>query len=155
MSTDAHHAGPAGDHVPHVLPLKVYFGVFIMLLIFTVITVAVSYVDLGAFNLAVALLVAGAKAAMVATIFMHLAFDKKFNAIIFLSSILFLGVLVGITMQDTETRGDWGSSSFISGDRAVDPAQPFGPGARQSEQAIINKWTPKKDAPAAPEPAAH
>lgn len=141
-ATDAHHAAP--DHVPHVLPLKVYFGVFAMLIVFTVITVAVSYVDLGTtINLVVALLVAATKALMVATIFMHLAFDKKFNAIIISSSVLFLIVLVGITMSDTETRGRFGGPTFVSGDRPVDPAQPFGPNARQSEQKLIEKWTPK------------
>lgn len=148
-ATDAHHAGASPDHVPHVLPLKVYFGVFAMLIVFTVLTVAVSYVDLGTtVNLVVALLVAGAKALMVATIFMHLAFDKKFNAIIIASSVLFLFVLVGITMADTETRGRYGGPTFVSSDRPVDPAQPFGENARQSEQKLIEKWTPKQ-APAA------
>lgn len=146
-ATDAHHA--SADHVPHVLPLKVYFGVFAMLIVFTVITVAVSYVDLGTtINLVIALLVAGAKALMVATIFMHLAFDKKFNAIIIGSSVLFLVILVAITMADTETRGRFTNSGFVSSDRAVDPAQPFGPNALQSEKKLIEKWTPKA-APAA------
>lgn len=147
-ASDTAVAGAPADHVPHVLPLKVYFGVFAALIVFTFLTVAVSYFDFGAANLLVALLIASAKAMMVMTIFMHLAFDKKFNAIVFSMSFLFLLIFVGITMQDTDTRGRFGGPTAISGERAVNPAQPFGPGATKSEQALIKEWTPEKGAPA-------
>lgn len=147
-ASDTAVAGAPADHVPHVLPLKVYFGVFASLIVFTFLTVAVSYFDFGSANLFVALLIAGTKAMMVMTIFMHLAFDKKFNAIIFSMSFLFLVIFIGITMKDTDARGRYGGPTTISGDRAVDPTQPFGPGATKSEQALIKKWTPAKDAPA-------
>ena len=35
------------DHVPHVLPLKSYLGVWLSLLALTAVTVAVSYFDFG------------------------------------------------------------------------------------------------------------
>jgi cytochrome c oxidase subunit 4 len=94
------------DHVPHVLPLSVYIGVWVALIVFTAITVGVSYVDIGRTgNLLVAVGVATMKALMVAAIFMHLAFDKKFNSIIFASSLIFLAIFVGFTMFDTNARG--------------------------------------------------
>ncbi|MEW5853010.1 MAG: cytochrome C oxidase subunit IV family protein [Myxococcota bacterium] len=88
-----------------MLPLPFYIGVWLALLVFTAITVAVSYVDFGIFNLVIALTVATMKAAMVSLIFMHLAFDKKFNGIIFVSSLVFLAIFIGFTMADTEGRG--------------------------------------------------
>ncbi len=49
------------------------------LLVFTAVTVALSYVDFGApkANVAVAMLVATFKAGLVAAIFMHLAAEKR------------------------------------------------------------------------------
>ena len=56
-----------------------YVMVGITLLVFTGITVALSYVDFGArkANIAVAMLVATLKAGLVAAIFMHLAAEKR------------------------------------------------------------------------------
>ena len=56
-----------------------YVMVGVTLLVFTGITVALSYVDFGArkANVAVAMLVATLKAGLVAAIFMHLAAEKR------------------------------------------------------------------------------
>jgi cytochrome c oxidase subunit IV len=56
-----------------------YLMVGATLLIFTAVTVALSYVDFGApkANVAVAMLVATFKAGLVAAIFMHLAAEKR------------------------------------------------------------------------------
>lgn len=114
---------PDADHVPHVLPLAAYFGVWIALIIFTVITVGVSYVDIGRTgNLVVAVGVATIKALMVSAIFMHLAFDKKFNSIIFASSLIFLGIFVGFTMFDTNARG---MTDRIGHDKPATVGTPF------------------------------
>jgi len=117
-----HHGERGADHVPHVLPLKTYFGVFAALMVFTVLTVAVSYVDLGSANLFIALFVATCKAVMVAAIFMHLAFDKKFNSLIFIFSVLFLAIFIIFTMFDTNYRG---LADRLSANRPADITQPF------------------------------
>ena len=59
--------------------VKGYLVVGAMLLAFTAITVALSYVDFGTrkANIAVAMLVALIKAGLVAAIFMHLAAEKR------------------------------------------------------------------------------
>ncbi|NQU66841.1 MAG: cytochrome C oxidase subunit IV family protein [Candidatus Marinimicrobia bacterium] len=88
----------------HIIPFKVYITVFAALLILTGITVAVSFVDLGAYNMVVALFVAGVKASLVAMFFMHLLYDSKLNLAIFLGSILFLVIFIVFTMFDTMTR---------------------------------------------------
>jgi cytochrome c oxidase subunit 4 len=95
----------SNEHTPHVLPLKVYLAVAAALMVFTVITVAVSFVDLGGFNIVVALLIASIKGAMVALIFMHLKYDNKLFAAIFTISLLFVSVFIILTMFDTLQRG--------------------------------------------------
>lgn len=140
-ASHADHA-PGADHVPHVLPLRVYFGVFAMLIVFTGITVAVSYVDLGhAANLFIALLVASAKALMVASIFMHLAFDKKFNAVIAASALIFLVIFVTFTMYDTNWRGLGGR---VLQDKPADVTNPFG--VTKAEEEIRKKYGSPQDA---------
>jgi cytochrome c oxidase subunit 4 len=90
----------------HIIPLKTYLGIAIALVVLTGITVAVSFVHLGPFNLVVAMLIATTKGTLVALIFMHLKYDNKFFATIFTISLLFVSVLIILTMFDTETRGD-------------------------------------------------
>ena len=91
----------AGELHPHIVPLRLLAGVFVGLVALTVLTVAVTYVDLGSANLWVALSIAGVKALLVAAIFMHLAFDKGVYSLIFLSSILFVVLFIGLTLMDT------------------------------------------------------
>jgi cytochrome c oxidase subunit 4 len=123
-----HAEGAAQDpaeHAPHVLPLRTYLLTWGGLLALTVITVGASYVDFGAANLWIALLIATAKASLVALLFMHLRHDERFNAIILMSALIFLGVFVGFTMLDTENRG---RAEPIERDRPADVRDPFGGG---------------------------
>ncbi len=127
------HGSGNGDHVPHVLPFKVYIGTFATLLVLTVITVGASYVNLGhTGNLIVALLIATVKATTVALIFMHLKWDHRFHAIIFVSALLFLAVFIGITMSDTQFRGE---AESIEGQAPLDIKDPF-KGQRKGDFAV-------------------
>lgn len=114
------HADDGSVHV-HVHSTKFYAGILGALLVLTVITVAVSYVDIdgflamgrevegvGAWNLVVAILVATMKASLVVLFFMHLKDDSRFNGLIFIGSLLFVGVFFAYTMNDTATRGETG-----------------------------------------------
>lgn len=92
------------QHV-HVLPLSVYLGVGALLLVLTAVTVGVSYIPLGGFNVAVALLIASIKSLLVAFIFMHLLWDNKLMLTIFVTAILFLTIFITLTMFDTMDRG--------------------------------------------------
>ena len=99
MADDTHdHADDGGVHV-HVHPTKMYAGILGALLVLTVATVGVSYVDVdgllalgrpvegvGAWNLAIALLIATMKASLVLVFFMHLKDDKRFHALLFVRS---------------------------------------------------------------------
>jgi cytochrome c oxidase subunit 4 len=90
----------------HVTPLKVYLTVGIALLILTAITVRVSFIHLGGWNVVAALLIASTKGALVALFFMHLYYDKKMYAIVFSMGLLFLSIFLALTMFDTLRRGD-------------------------------------------------
>ncbi|MGH8014812.1 MAG: cytochrome C oxidase subunit IV family protein [Candidatus Zixiibacteriota bacterium] len=90
----------------HVLPIKVYLGVATALLVLTAITVAVAQYHFGEFNLLIAMLVAEIKATLVALYFMHLRYDSRMYAIVFVGSLMFLAVFITFTMLDTLRRGD-------------------------------------------------
>lgn len=90
----------------HILPLRIYFGVASALLVLTVITVAVAQFHFGAYNLLIAMAIAAVKASLVAMFFMHLKYDSKVYAVLFVGSLCFLSVFVIFTMFDTLRRGD-------------------------------------------------
>jgi cytochrome c oxidase subunit 4 len=76
------------------------------LLVLTVVTVAVAFVHIPfPYNIVVALAIACVKAYIVATYFMNLKWDEKFNALLLIAGILFVIIFFGITMLDTLTRG--------------------------------------------------
>jgi cytochrome c oxidase subunit 4 len=102
MSDPKHSDHSHDDHgVAHVMPLNLLFGVGAALLVLTAVTVWVTYVDLGrSGNLLVAMFIAVIKAGLVCAIFMHLRWDRPFNAIVFASSILFVALFISIALLD-------------------------------------------------------
>ena len=93
------------EHKIHIIPLKTYLAVAISLIIMTAITVIVSFIDLGALNIMVALVIASVKALLVGFFFMHLFWDNKLYLLIFSVGLLFLTIFLTLTMFDTATRG--------------------------------------------------
>lgn len=89
----------------HITPIKTYITIALLLLILTAITVTVSFIDLGAFNITIALAIASIKALLVAFFFMHLFYDNKLYLVIFGIALLFLTIFLTLTMFDTTTRG--------------------------------------------------
>ena len=86
--------------VGHVVPLRVLFGVLAALLVMTYVTVAVSGYDFGRYNLWVALGIALVKASLVLLFFMHLKYDKPFNAIVIITSLAFVALFIAGAMTD-------------------------------------------------------
>ena len=89
----------------HVLPLRIYFGVFFALLVLTGTTVGVAFIDLGPFNNVVALGVAVLKATLVILFFMHVRYSTRLTAVVIASGIFWLAIMVGLTFVDYATRG--------------------------------------------------
>ncbi len=88
----------------HIIPLKVYFIVFAALMVLTALTVLVTKIDLGSFNIVLAMLIAIVKSTLVLLFFMHLYYDKKTNLVFFLGSVLFLCIFIVFTLMDINYR---------------------------------------------------
>lgn len=86
-------------------PLITYFSVWIALLFGTFLTYEVAKIDLGAFNAAVALIIATTKALLVVLFFMHLkgASERLLKLVVF-STLFFLLILLLLSMADYLTR---------------------------------------------------
>ena len=88
----------------HVVPLKVYLGVFLALCVLTVVTVAVTGYDFGPLNLIVALGVAITKATLVVLYFMHARYSPKLTGVVIAASVAFFVILVFLTLTDYISR---------------------------------------------------
>ena len=86
-------------------PLKSYFSVWIALLVGTFLTYEIAKIDLGAFNSAVALIIATTKALLVALFFMHLkGAGERLLKLVVISTVFFLFILLALSMADYATR---------------------------------------------------
>jgi cytochrome c oxidase subunit IV len=102
LGANAHHAS---HDEPHVMPMKMYLGVFGALLVLTVITVGVSLLGLPPLlSILVAMGVASIKAALVAGYFMHLKFEDRFYSFILVASLFFISLFFGLTLVDMSFR---------------------------------------------------
>lgn len=137
----AQHTHGSGAHEPHpevghLVPTSTLVMAGLALLVLTVVTVAVRYVDVGEFNMPIALTVATIKAAIVVLIFMHLRWDRPFNLLVLVGSILFVLLMVWFTSLDV---GQY-SRSFFTGNppevqSMLDAHAPGAPVARDVQMA--------------------
>jgi len=88
----------------HVVPVKTYVMVFLSLVVFTVLTTAVSYIDLGPFNTVVAMVIAFCKMLLVVLFFMHLRYTKGVVPLTLFAGIFWLALLIGLTLSDYQSR---------------------------------------------------
>jgi cytochrome c oxidase subunit 4 len=85
----------------HIAPFRVLAAVWVTLLVLTWVTVAATGVDLGRFNLWLAMAIATVKASLVLLYFMHMRYDRPINAIVFVTALLFVMLFVGFALMDT------------------------------------------------------
>ena len=95
----------------HVAPKSLYYMIFLALMIGTIITVAVAFVDLGFFNNVVMLTIACAKALLVILFFMHVRWSTRLTWVVVGSGFFWLLILFVLTMSDYMTRG-WMTGSL-------------------------------------------
>jgi cytochrome c oxidase subunit IV len=100
-STVAVSADHGHHHADHA---KLYLAVLVALLFLTAITVGASYLDFGAANIIIAVLIATTKATLVGLFFMHLLYDKPMNAMILVGAFGFLGLLLTFSLLDIDNR---------------------------------------------------
>ena len=106
--TSDHAADMTGDHAVDIdKHVRVYITVFVALMVLTIITVAVSYLDLAVpIAVTVALLVATVKGALVAGYFMHLVSEKKLIYAVLVLTVAFFVALMALPVV-THSNGFW------------------------------------------------
>ena len=114
MSGHDHH-NPA-DHVPHIMPLRMYFAIAGALIFLTVATVwtakfmpevILEHTKMQitpTIAIIIAMIIAFFKAALVCLFFMHLKYDSPVNRLTFVSGLFFLSLFFIFTLGDTMTR---------------------------------------------------
>jgi cytochrome c oxidase subunit 4 len=109
----------------HISPTSTYYAIFAALMVGTAITVAVAFVNLGAFNFPVAIGIAITKATLVILFFMHAKYSSKLTKLFVGTAFFFLVILLGLTMTDVLSRGlktyPGGAGGAGYGVRAPDP----------------------------------
>jgi|SRR5579862_3188807 cytochrome c oxidase subunit 4 len=89
----------------HILPSKMYYAIWIALMVLTVVTAGVAFIDLGPFNTVVALVIASCKALLVILFFMHVKYtSEKLTKMVIISSVFWLLILLLLSMADYLTR---------------------------------------------------
>jgi cytochrome c oxidase subunit IV len=89
----------------HVVPISTYICVFLALMAGTALTTGVAYIDLGAFNTVVALLIAFIKMSLVILFFMHVKYQPGLTRIAIICAFFWLGIMMTLTLSDELTRG--------------------------------------------------
>jgi cytochrome c oxidase subunit 4 len=89
----------------HIDAIKTYTVVFISLLVLTLLTTVVALVDMGPFNVVVALVIAAGKMMLVALFFMHLRHSLILMKVVVGGGLLWLGILLVLSLADYTTRG--------------------------------------------------
>lgn len=79
-------------------------GILAGLVTLTAVTVAVSYVDWGFLNIPISLFVASAKATLVLLFFMHIKYEGLAIKVSFISTVLFLAIMISFTFWDVAFR---------------------------------------------------
>ena len=108
MASDHAAASMTSEHGEDIdRHVRVYITVFVALMALTIVTVAVSYLDLSVpIAVTVALFVATIKGALVAGYFMHLISEKKLiYAVLLLTAAFFVALLVLPVV--THSNGFW------------------------------------------------
>ena len=148
MATELAHSAVHDDGAvhAHVSSAQFYWAIFGALVFLTFLTVGVSYFDFGSANIVIAMLIATAKAGLVATFFMHLRYDKLFNTLTFLAAFLFLAIFILLTYDDIGKRGRLDNAYGGTVELRTGIAAPGGEPATSATQDSIEGDAPKSGA---------
>jgi cytochrome c oxidase subunit IV len=91
----------------HIVPVRVYITIFLVLLVGTALTVAAAFVDFPwRLNTVVALTIATIKATFVVLYFMHVRYSTRLVWVILAAALFWMAILFAFTFSDYLTR-DW------------------------------------------------
>lgn len=95
------------EHTEHIVKPGTYLGIIATLMALTIITVIAATVDLGKFNIVVALAIATTKATLVVLFFMHAKFSPRRTQLVIVAGVFWLIILLFMTMSDYVSRIDY------------------------------------------------
>ncbi|HLN52967.1 MAG TPA: cytochrome C oxidase subunit IV family protein [Lentimicrobium sp.] len=87
-------------HITHISSYKDHLMVLVFLITLTIITVAITSIELSAYNVVAALIIASIKATIVLLYFMHLKFDQKIYLLMTVLVLALIASVIGITLFD-------------------------------------------------------
>lgn len=104
----SHSHSDAGGHqaIGHVVHPKILFATALGLVVLTVLTVSSARIDfaqldLPELNVFIALAIAVLKASLVCLFFMHLRWDRPFNAFVLVTALSLVGLFISFAMTDS------------------------------------------------------
>ena len=89
----------------HISPKSTYYAIFGALMVLTLVTVLVAFVNLGSLNFPVAMIIAVTKATLVILFFMHVKYASRLTKLFVAVAFFFLSILFGLTLTDYLSRG--------------------------------------------------
>ena len=93
------------EHSEHIVSARLYWLIWGILIVCTVLTAVVATVDLGKFNTVVALGIATFKASLVVLIFMQVKYtSEKMTKAILLAAVFWLMLLLVLSLTDYSSR---------------------------------------------------
>ena len=97
----------------HVTSLRTYTVVWICLLILTYVTTAVAEIDLGEWNVVVAMGIAATKMSLVGIFFMHVKGSTNLTKLIVAAGLFWMAILFALTLGDYFSRSWLPGSSWL------------------------------------------
>lgn len=98
----------------HIVPVRVYVTIFLVLMVGTALTVFAAYQDFPEpLNVVIALTIAVAKATFVVLYFMHVRYSARLIWVIMASALFWLAILFAFTFSDYMTR-EWTPSRQLT-----------------------------------------
>ena len=88
----------------HIVPRKIYFGVFAALMVGTALTVLAAQVNFGRLNDVVAMTIAVTKMMLVLLFFMHVRYSSRLIWVIVAGMFFWLVILLLLTLSDYTSR---------------------------------------------------
>ena len=93
------------EHTGHIVPSKLNWLIFFILIVATFLTAWIATVDLGPFNTVVALFIATCKASIVVLIFMQVKYtSEKMTKAVLLFAVAWLILLLFLSLIDYSSR---------------------------------------------------
>lgn len=88
-----------------IVSRKTYAFTWLALLALALTTTLIGFINLGPFNMIIAITIATAKACLIASFFMHALYENKVVRVVLAGGVLWFLIMVSLTLGDYMTRG--------------------------------------------------